>query len=249
MNELQPRYEITSKDLRKDKLLKVGAWSLPIILPLIPTLIFLAVSFFVSPLWLIFVFMSLIGGFILGLLISGGLMIYRSRWLAKVRERLAVDGIRAEEVEWFMHELTTTERKSLKEIEAKNLLMGDAFRDSLAARLTATRILKSAKQELNLNQRQQNKLKYSKAENKETFQNELKRDFEKLSKIKAEAEQMKIEAEKRMHQIETASRHGSNFADTELTLKKLSARTSELPIALESARMEEEIRKQLEQDN
>lgn len=253
MNELEPRYEITRKDLRKDKLLKVGAWSLPLALPVIPTsvlffLFLISTSTSAAAVWLFFTFVALIGGFILGLLISGGLMIYRSRWLAKVRERLAVDGIRAEEVDWFMHELTTTERKSLKEIEAKNLLMADAFRDSLAARLTATRILKSAKQELNLNKRQQSKLKYSKAENTETFRNELTRDFEKLSKIKSEAEQMKIEAEKRMHQIETASRHGSNFSDTELTLKKLSARTSELPIALESARMEEEIRKELEND-
>ena len=253
MNELQPRYEITRKDLRKDKLLKVGAWSLPLALPIIPTLIFFF-FFFISSgtaaaaFWLFFTVASLIGGFVLGLLISGGLMVYRSRWLAKVRERLAVDGIRAEEVDWFLHELTSAERKSLNEIQAKNLLMADAFRDSLAARLTATRILKSARQELNLNQRRQNKLKYSKAENTIDFQGELKRDFDKLSSIKAEAEQMKIEAESRMHQIETASRHGSNFSDTELTLKKLSARTAELPIALESARMEEEIRRELERE-
>jgi hypothetical protein len=37
-------------------------------------------------------------------------------------------------------------------------------------------------------------------------------------------------------------------ADTELALKKLSARTAELPLALESAKMEEEYRKEFEKE-
>lgn len=249
MNELQSGYEITRKDLRKDKLLKIGAWSAPFILSIIPALTFIALTILASPLWFFLSIISFIVGFLIGLIISGGLMVYRSRWLTQVRERLAVDGIKAEEVEWFKHELTTSEKRSLQEIEAKNLLMGDAFRDSLAARLTATRIQKSAKQELALIKRRQSKLKYSKAENSTAFQEELEKDFEKLTKIQKEAEEMRVEAENRMHQIETAARHGSNFSETEFALKKLSARTSELPLALESARMEEEIRKELEKDS
>lgn len=252
MNQLEPVYEITRSDVRKDKLLKLGAWSLPVALPVIPALIFfiLFIVFSATPpaaaVWLFLTVASLIGGFVLGLIASGSLMFYRSRWLARVRERLAVDGIRAEELDWFIHELTGMERQSLKALESKNLLLADAFRDSVAARLTATRIVTSAKKELQLNQRQQNKLKYSKAENTKDFIDELKRDHEKLTSIRNDAEQMKIEAEKRMHQIETAARHGSNFSETELALKKLSQRTTELPLALESARMEEEIRKELE---
>lgn len=254
MNQLERRYEITRKDISKDKLLKVGAWSLPLALPVVPSLIFFLLFLFANTtpaaaFWLFFTIASLIGGFFLGLLFSGGLMFYRSRWLAELREKLAVDGIRAEELDWFMHELTSAERQSLREIETKNLLLGDAYRDSLAARLTATRILKKVKKELTLNQRQQNKLKYSKAENAENFLNELQKDFEKLRKIRDQAEQMKLEAEKRLHQIETATRHGTNFSETEFTLKKLSARTAELPLALESAKMEEAIRKELEKED
>jgi hypothetical protein len=253
MKELQPGYEITRKDVAKDKLLKIGAWSLPFILSIIPALLFFVAFMFSSaPSWAVvsgfLLIVSLIGGFLLGLIISGGLMFYRSRWLAEVRERLAVDGIKAEEVDWFKHELTPAEKRSLQDIEARNLLLGDAFRDSLAARLTATRIQKSAKQELALIKRRQGKLKYSKTENSSAFQQELQKDFEKLTEIQKEADAMRVEAENRMHQIETAARHGSNFSETELALKKLSARTSELPLALESARMEEEIRKELEKD-
>ena len=249
MKELQAGYEITRKDLTKDKLLKIGAWSAPLLFSGVPVLIFLALSLLASPFWLFLTVISLVVGFIFGLIISGSLLVYRSKWHAQVRERLAVDGIKAEEIDWFKNELTGAEKKSLQEISIKNLLLADAFRDSLAARLTATRIVKSAKQELSLVKRRQSKLKYSKSENSSNFQKELGNDFEKLTKIQKEAEDMRIEAENRMHQIETAARHGSNFSETEFALKKLSARTSELPMALESARMEEEIRKELENDN
>ena len=253
MNELEPRYEITRKDLMKDKALKIGAWTVPIVLSIVPALIFF-LFFLVSSAppaaftWLFLTVVSLVGGFLFGLAISGGLMLYRSRWLAKVRERLAVDGIKASEVDWFTHELTSQEKKSLKEIESRNLLLADAFRDTLAARLTATRILKSTKQEILLVQRRQGKLKYLKSENSSNLQTELKTDLAKLNKIKSEAEEMRVEAETRVQMIEAASRRGGNLADNELALKKLSARTQELPMALESARMEDEIRKELEKE-
>jgi hypothetical protein len=253
MNELEPRYEITRKDLIKDKALKLGAWTPPFVLSVIPALIFFF-FFMISSAppaavgWLFLTIASLIGGFIFGLIISGSLMFYRSRWLTKVRERIAVDGIKAEEVDWFTHELTGSEKRSLKEIGSRNLLLADAFRDTLAARLTATRILKSSKRELLLVQRRQNKLKYLKTENSENLQNELKNDLEKLNKIKNEAEEMRIEAETRIQMIEAASRRGGSLADNELALKKLSARTQELPLALESAKMEDEIRKEFEKE-
>ncbi|MGI8640092.1 MAG: hypothetical protein ACR2MG_09050 [Pyrinomonadaceae bacterium] len=254
MNELEPRYEVTRRDLAKDKALKYGAWSAPVLLSVIPALIFFILFFLfgsTTPAAATFFFLSLISlaaGFVLGLIATGGILYYRSRWLAKVRERIAVDGIKVQEVDWFMNELTTAEKKSLKEIEAKDLLLADAFRDTLAARLTATRILKATKSELLLVQRRQNKLKYLKSENSSNFQEELKDDLEKLNKIKTEAEEMRVEAETRVQMIEAAARRGTNLADTELALKKLSARTAELPMALESAKMEQKILKELEKE-
>jgi len=253
MNELEPRYEVTRKDLTKDKALKFGAWMVPALLAIIPALIFFLLFLFSSaaPTAFTFLFLSiatLVGGFLLGLIFTGGIFYYRSNWLKKVRERIAVDGIKANEVDWFRHELTTTEKKSLKEMDASNLLLADAFRDTLAARLTATRILKSSRQELLLVERRQNKLKYLKSENSANLQNELKEDLIKLNQIKNEAEEMRVEAETRLQMIEAASRRGTNLADNELALRKLSARTAELPLALESAKMEEEIRRELEKE-
>lgn len=252
MNELQPRYEITRRDLAKDKALKYGAWTAPVLLSVIPAVTLFIFSLFASgattAMFVFFSLIALVAGFLIGLIVTGGILYYRSRWLAEVRERLAVDGIKANEVDWFKHELTTAEKKSLREIERKDLLLADAFRDTLAARMTATRILKSTGNELLLVQRRQGKLKYLKSENSANLQEELKTDFEKLSKIKNEAEEMRVEAETRLQMIDAAARRGGSIADSELALKKLSARTSELPLALESARMEEEVRRELENE-
>ena len=51
MNELEPRYEITRKDLVKDKALKIGAWTLPLVFSIVPALIFF--FFFFGFVWLL----------------------------------------------------------------------------------------------------------------------------------------------------------------------------------------------------
>ncbi len=247
MNELQRNYEITNKDLTKDTALKYSAWLSPFLFSIIPALITFLIGFFsANPVVIFLSLFLLIGGFVVGLAVSGGSMIYRSRWLANVRERLAVDGIKASELRWFMSEVSSSDKKALRELEAVNPLTADAYRETLAAKLTATRIIKSSKQELLLVSRRQSKLKQLKGETTNVLLEELKSDKENLEKINKEATEMRIEAETRQQMIEAASRRGTSFVDAELALKKLSARTQELPLALESLKMEEEFRKELE---
>ena len=149
---------------------------------------------------------------------------------------------------WFNHELKSSEKKSLKELESQNRLLGDAYRETLASRLTATRISKTTKKELLLVQKRQNKLKYLKSGASDDLQKILKEDTGKLESIKNEADQMCVEAETRLQMIEAASRRGNNLTDTELAFKKLSNRAAELPLALEALKMEEEMRRELEND-
>lgn len=254
MNELEPRYTVTKKDLAKGRTMKLAAWSAPFLLSTIPVLIFtiLFVLFGTTPplAFTFFIFGAILAlaGFLIGLLISAVFAYKYSEWLKKTRERIAIDGIRAEEIEWFKNELTPGEKRALKEIGAQNLLLADAFRETLASRLTATRIVKSSKQELLLAKKRQNKMKSLKSENARAFQEEISKDIENLSKIEQEAKLMRDEAETRLQMIEAAARRGTNFADNELALKKLSARTSELPLALEAAKMEQEIRRELEKE-
>lgn len=255
MNELEARYDVTRKDLAKGKRMKAAAWSAPVLLPLLPAAIFgvLFVLFGSNPAQAI-VFLTLgvistIVGLIIGLIISGVLTYKYSNWTKQMRERIAADGIRAEEVDWFANELKPAERKALKSIEARDALLADAYRETLASRLTATRILKSSKQELLLARRRQNKLKYLKTESSKDFQGEIDKDIKKISSINSEAGQMLAEAETRLQMIEAAQMRGGTLADSELALKKLSARTKELPLALEAAKMQDEIRRELENES
>jgi len=254
MDSLESQYyEVTRRDLAKDKALKFGAWIVPFVTAILPALVFFILFLFSSATATaaMFFFLALIAaavGFVFGLIITGILLYYRSRWLTQIRERIAVDGIKANEVDFFKHELTSAEKKSLKEMENKNRLLADAYRETLASRLTATRIVKTTKLELLLVKRRENKLKYLKSENSESLQKDLKDDHQKLQEIKSEAEQMRVEAETRLQMIEAASRRGVNFSDTELALKRLTARSAELPLALEALKMEEDIRKELEKE-
>lgn len=254
MNSLERNYEVTRKDLAKNKALSFGAWLAPFLLSIIPALFFFILFLIFGttpPAAASFIFLSLISlvvGFFLGLTVSGITFFYRQKWLARMRERIAVDGIKAEEVGWFQNELTTDEKKALKEMDGQDRLLADAYRETLASRLTAARITKTTKRELLLVQRRQNKLKYLKTDVTADLQNQLKTDAGKLKEIKTEAEQMLTEAETRLQMIEAAARRGNNFAETELALKKLSARSAELPLALEALKMEEDIRKELEKE-
>jgi hypothetical protein len=248
----ETRYEVTRKDEFKDIALKHSAWASPLLLSAVPAVIFLVlfVLFGATPpiAATIFFFgvIAAIIGFVLGLGIAAGSLFYRSRWLGNLRERIAVDGIRTEEVKWFMHELTSSEKKSLKAMESQNRLLGDAYRETLASRLTATRIVKSSKRELLLVSRREGKLKNLKTEAAADLLKVLGEDREKLTSIREEAEQMRMEAETRLQMIEAANSRGTSFVDTENALKKLSARSSDLPLALEALKMEDEIRKEIE---
>ncbi len=254
MNELEPRRDVTKKDLAKGRRMKIAAWAAPVALATLPALLF-AFLFVVlgstPPAAATFLFLGVLStiiGLIFGLVISGVLAYRYSNWTKQLREKIAANGIRAEEIGWFTKELKPMERKALKEIEAGDPLLADAFRETLASRLTATRIVKSSKNELMLAKRRQNKLKYLKSENSADFQAEIGKDIEKISSINKEAEQMLAEAETRLQMIEAAARRGGTLADSELALKKLSARTQELPLALEAAKMQDDIRKEIEKE-
>ena len=155
-------------------------------------------------------------------------------------------GIKAEYIDWFRNELKPAEKRALKAVEARDLLLADAYRETLASRLTATRIVKSSKRELLLAKRRQGTVKQLKSVRADDFQKQIAEDIEKIDQINNEAKLMQAEAESRLEMIEAAAIRGGTLADSEVALKKLSARTAELPLALESAKMTDEIRRELE---
>ena len=254
MNEIESRGEITKDEMRRGNRLKMAAWASPVILSVIPAAIFFALLLLFGstpPLAATFLFLGIIvtlAGFIIGLILTTFFSFRYSEWKKNLRERIGARGVRAEEVRWFTNELTSAEKKTLSDIQKKDLLLADAYRETLASRLTATRIYKQSRAELQIAGKRKNKLKYSKTEKSAEFAEEIERDIKKLTDIKNDAEQMRNEAEMRLQMIDAAARRGTTLADSEIALKKLSARSAELPVALEAARLEDAIRREVEEE-
>jgi hypothetical protein len=254
MSELISKYDIPKKELEKGRRMMLGAVAAPVALTALPAALFtvLIVLFGSGPpavaTLLFFGFVAVLIGLLVGLVISGTLLYRRSNWTREMRERIAADGIRAHEVDWFIHELKANEKRALKQIESRDLLLGDSYRETLASRLTATRIVKNSRRELALMERRKAKLRSLRSERSTEFISEVDRDVEKLKKVNVEAQQMLVEAEARLQMLEAASLRGGGLADSELALKRLNASSRELPLALEEAKLTEEIRLELEKE-
>ena len=254
MDEGLSKYEVTKRELARGRNLKAAAWLTPVVLTGVPALItflllFLTVS--TPPAAATVLFLGLLitaVAFIASLALSGFFAFRYSKWKDMTREKIASDGIKAEEIEWFQRELKPAEKRALREISASDLLLADAYRETLASRLTASRIIKSSRNELNTTQRRQAKLKLLNSQRKPEFQEQIQKDIAKLTTINNDAKEMLIEAETRLQMIEAAAMRGGGLADSELALKKLSVRTADLPLALEQAKMAEEIRAELEKE-
>jgi len=121
LQKSQTNGKLTGKDAKTATLLKHAPW-VAVFLTSLPVPLVLLVLFFFSTttetaaVFLLLAGLSLTIGFALGLVIAAILLLYRKNWLSKLRDRLASDGITANEVVWFRSELTSAERKSLESI-------------------------------------------------------------------------------------------------------------------------------------
>src|ERR1044071_9041459 len=131
--------KLSSKDATTARLLKLAPWIAVLAASLPAPLVFLvlfvtATATESAAIYLLLAGLSLTLGFALGVIIAAILLLYRRKWLSKLRDRLASDGITANEVVWFRSELTSAERASLAEIQRSNPLLADAFLETLANR-------------------------------------------------------------------------------------------------------------------
>jgi hypothetical protein len=245
--------DISPEKYKRGKKLVAGAIAAPVVLTLVPAIITFLLTILIAagstPAAAAIFFVGAIATgvlFLIGLIISGVLIGRRAAWIKEMRELIAADGIRADEIEWFRHELKSNEKRGLKAVEARDLLLGDAYRETLASRLTATRIVKSSRKELQLAKRRQSSVKQLNSSRSAEFQAEISKDIENISRINDEARNVLAEAESRLQMIEAAATRQGGLASSELVLKKLNARSNELPLALEAAKMSQNIRLELE---
>lgn len=240
--------KLTPKDRMKAKALMWSPLFVPLLLMIPLPLAFVLISFFTTFAFLFAAVLAFGIGALLSIPAIIFFLIYRKTWLKRLRDRLARDGVTADKLEWFMPELKTAERKALKEMEKQNALLADAYRETLASRITATRVTETAKRELLLVERRINKANYMKGAETKKLLEELGGDRERLKRIHQESKQLHADAEARLQMIEATARRSTNWAEVETSLQRLTASRDHLPLALEIAKIEEEIRLNVEKE-
>jgi hypothetical protein len=192
--------------------------------------------------------MSLALGAFTGVLMLILLYIYRKRWLSRLRDRLAADGITASEVVWFTQELSTAERETLGEISKHSPLLADAYRETLATRLTASRIINKSSKELVKVRSRINRARTLAGADTTRLLLDLESDQQQLQNLKTEATSRLTESRARLQTIEAAASRGLNLPETQAMLRRLSATQEHLPLAIEMDELERKILQEAEHD-
>jgi hypothetical protein len=241
----QPQGKLSSKDAATARLLKLAPWiallatSFPV--PVVFLVLFLSATATESAaVYLLLAGLSLTLGFALGVIIAAILLVYRTRWLKNLRDRLASDGITASEVVWFRSELTSAERKALAEIQKSNPLLADAYMETLASRLTASRIISRSRREILKVERQLNRARTIKTPESKSLQQELTADRERLEHVRQQARDHLASAKTRLQAIEATASRKLSQGETDLMMQRLGSAQDQLPLVLEMAQLEQE---------
>jgi len=242
----QTKGKLSGKDAKTALALKHAPW-IAVLLASIPAPLVFLVLFLTATVtesaavYLLLAFLSLGLGFALGLVIAAILLIYRRNWLSKLRDRLASDGITANEVVWFRSELTSAERKTLAEIERSNPLLADAYRETLANRLTASRIMARSRKEMLRVERHINRARTVRTAESAALQSDLTEDHKRLKGVHQQASDHLTQAKTRLQVIETTASRKLNEGETEMMMRRLGSAQDQLPLVLEIAQLEQEI--------
>src|ERR1043165_6298631 len=241
----QSRGKLSGKDANTARLLKLAPWIAMIATSLPAPLVFLvlfvtATATESAAVYLLLAGLSLTLGFALGVVIAALLLFYRRRWLSKLRDRLASDGITANEVVWFRSELTSAERASLAEIERSNPLLADAYLETLANRLTASRIVSRSKREMLRVERQINRARTLRTPESDSLQKELADDHERLQHLRDQATDHLSKAKTRLQMIEATAQRKLTDTETNMMMQRLGSSQDQLPLVLEIAKMEQQ---------
>ena len=201
-----------------------------------------------SPLFLVLAISSLPFSLIAAIIIAIIIVLFRRRWARNLRDRLASDGVTADEVEYFPPELTSGERRALRDMEKRQPLLADAYRETLALRLNASRLFSRSRRDLLQVERRINRARYLSAPDTAVLIEELGRDRSRLESIKQEGASRRAEAEARLQMIEAAASRGASWAETNYMLQRLDEGRKHVPLALETARAEQQIREDTERE-
>src|SRR5918998_3660418 len=185
---------------------------------------------------------------VFGLVAAFLVVMYRRLWERRLRERLAADGVTADELSHFTSELTPAQRQTLREMEARNPLLADAYRETLAARLTAARVLARARTDAEQVERRLQSLSALQAKGRAEVEEDLRKDRERLGRVRREADEHAREMDARLQLVEAVARRDASRAETELALKRLGTVRDNRPLALDSVRESQQALEEIEQE-
>jgi hypothetical protein len=241
--------KLTEKDRRAQRAWTVAPWLALVLITVVPPALLgiLALVLGGAPMWLLAV-VAIPVCLIAAIITTIFLLVWRRNWVKRVRERLASDGITADEIDWFRAELTTGEKRALKSMEEKQPLLADAYRETLALRLNATRLAGNARRELLLVERRISRARYLNAPDTAVLIEELNRDRTRLQQLKQEGSSRRAEAEARLQMIEAAASRGASWAETNFMLQRLDEGRKNLPLGLETERARQQLREESERE-
>jgi hypothetical protein len=185
---------------------------------------------------------------IFGLLAAFAVVLYRKFWERRLREKLAADGVTAGELSWFMSEVTAGQRRALKEMGRRNPLLADAYRETLAARVTAARVLARARAEAAVVEGRLRSAARLTAPNRGELEEDLRKDRARLARVQGEAAEHYREIEARLQIIEAMADRDASQAETELALRRLGSVRENLPLGLTALRLEQDAREEVEKE-
>lgn len=244
--------KIRARDERVAGLLRWTPWLsfllVTVPLPIIFLLLFLtSVTTDSAAVFLLLSFVSMGVGLVVGLFVLILLLMYRRRWHSRLRDHLAADGITADEVAWFTSELSQEERKTWRELKDQNPLLADAYCETLAARLTATRIIRKSQAEILRVERQRNRTRNISGVDTTSLLSDLLSDRQRFEGVRQEATVRLAEAKARLQTIEAAANRSLSKRETDVMLRRLTASQEQFPLALEMADLEQEALREIEQ--
>lgn len=250
MELMEQSGKLMPSDRRAAKLWRTAPWlAFPLITVVPPAL--LALVYLLSgaaPLFLILAISSIPFSLIAAIIAVIVLVFLRRNWTKRLCDRLASDGITADEVEWFRSELTTGEKRALDSMEKQQPLLADAYRETLALRLNASRLASSSRRQLLIVERRINRARYLHAPDTVVLLDELNRDRARLEQLKQESSSRRAEAEARLQMIEAAASRGASWAETNYMLQRLDEGRKNLPLGLETERARQQLREESERE-
>jgi hypothetical protein len=198
--------------------------------------------------YMLFALTSLGVGALVGLLAAVLAFVARRAWEGRLRERLARDGITASELKWFMREVPAERRRTLKQMEKTHPLLAEAYRDTLAADVTAARLLTNARREAEAVSRRLANAAQAHGTGRAELERNLQRDGARAERVLRETEEHRREIETRLQAIEAMASRDASERETELALKRLGSVRHFEPLGLSAAREESEAREEVERE-